>query len=115
MFLLKNNMEDEVVKEHFDLLAKTRSTIEGILASGRSDIWSTYGALRRAREILYDIFVHGLFDEGEEVGHNTLIFNQPCHEVSTIIYPNSKKAFSVCFVVERRRCDFMLNSKSDPI
>ena len=62
-----NKMEDDVANEHFDLLTKSRSTIEGILASGRSDIWSTYGALRRAREILYRIFLHGLLAETEEV------------------------------------------------
>lgn len=60
-------MED--VDEHYELLSKARLTIEGILASGRSDIWSTYGGLRRAREILFRIFSHGLQPEiGEEVG-----------------------------------------------
>ena len=60
-------MEDGLLTEHFDLLTKTRSTIERILASGSSDIWSTYGALRRAREILHHIFIHGLLADSEEV------------------------------------------------
>ena len=60
-------MEDEIVDDHLDLLAESRSTVEGILASGRSDIWSTYGALRRAGEILNRIFLHGLLVKSEEV------------------------------------------------
>lgn len=64
----RNKMEDEALIDHYNLLAKTQSTVEGILASGRSDIWSTYGALRRAREVLNRIFLHELLIENEEVG-----------------------------------------------
>ena len=68
-------MEDGLLAQHFDLLTKTRSTIERILASGSSDIWSTYGALRRAREILHHIFTHGLLADSEEVGSRTADVN----------------------------------------
>ena len=63
-----DKMENVCCDEHYDLLIKTQSTCEGILASGRSDIWSTYGALRRATAVFCDILLQGLAIEDEEVG-----------------------------------------------
>lgn len=72
-------MEHDLCDVNFDLLAKTRSTIEGILVSGRTDIWSTYGALRRASEILNRIFTHNFLVEREEVVFLVSIFSICLH------------------------------------
>eukprot|EP00795_Rhopilema_esculentum_P016901 gene16901-8385_t len=74
-------MENVCCDEHYDLLIKTQSTCEGILASGRSDIWSTYGALRRATAVFCDILLQGLAVEDEEELLKYLLDNNPKHFV----------------------------------
>ncbi len=65
---MHNKMEeDERYAKHYELLKRFRSTVDGLLSSGRSDVWSTYGGLRRTREMISSILCHGLRDEMDQV------------------------------------------------
>eukprot|EP00794_Sanderia_malayensis_P011361 gene11361-12545_t len=56
----------ERYSDYFDLLGRFRSTVDGLLSSGRSDIWSTYGGLRRATDIIHSMLFDGLRDGMQE-------------------------------------------------
>ncbi|XP_015607348.1 run domain Beclin-1-interacting and cysteine-rich domain-containing protein isoform X2 [Cephus cinctus] len=51
--------EDSQTKEQWQLLQALRSTVEGLLVSGLSNVWNVYGGLNRLHGILEQIFKHG--------------------------------------------------------
>ena len=62
-----NKMADEdggleQAKERCRLLIKIKSTVDGLLASQGSNVWSTYGGLARITDDLEQIFRHGLLE-----------------------------------------------------
>lgn len=56
--------EDIRVKEQWQLLQNLRSTVEGLLNNGLSNVWNVYGGLNRLHNIMEQIFKHGcrIFD-----------------------------------------------------
>ncbi|OXU29786.1 hypothetical protein TSAR_006955 [Trichomalopsis sarcophagae] len=55
-------------KEKWQLLQSLRSTVEGLLTNGVSNVWNVYGGLNRLHNIMEKIFKHGcrIFDvQGE--------------------------------------------------
>ena len=66
---MTTNMADEEEKmlrhaqERCDLLIRIKSTVDGLLASGSINVWSTYGGLSRITGDLEDIFRHGLREQ----------------------------------------------------
>ncbi|XP_012286390.1 run domain Beclin-1-interacting and cysteine-rich domain-containing protein isoform X3 [Orussus abietinus] len=51
--------EDVKVKEQWQLLQCLRSTVEGLLLNGVSNVWNVYGGLNRLHSIMEQIFKHG--------------------------------------------------------
>jgi hypothetical protein len=45
--------------ERCDLLAKVKSTVDGLLASGSHVTWSTYGGLARISDNVEQVLIHG--------------------------------------------------------
>ncbi|KAL0101612.1 hypothetical protein PUN28_019030 [Cardiocondyla obscurior] len=55
-------------KERWQLLHSLRSTVEGLLIDGLSNVWDVYGGLNRLHNIMEQIFKHGcrIFDPNGE-------------------------------------------------
>ncbi|KYN44446.1 Run domain Beclin-1 interacting and cystein-rich containing protein [Trachymyrmex septentrionalis] len=55
-------------KEQWQLLHSLRSTVEGLLIDGVSNVWNVYGGLNRLHSIMEQIFKHGcrIFDPNGE-------------------------------------------------
>lgn len=53
-------------REKWQLLQSLRSTVEGLLTNGVSNVWSVYGGLSRLHAVVERIFKHGcrIFDSG---------------------------------------------------
>lgn len=51
-------------KEQWQLLYSLRSTVEGLLIDGMSNVWNVYGGLNRLHSVMEQIFKHGcrIFD-----------------------------------------------------
>lgn len=51
-------------KEKWQLLQNLRSTVEGLLIDGVSNVWDVYGGLNRLHNVMDQIFKHGcrIFD-----------------------------------------------------
>lgn len=51
-------------KEQWQLLHSLRSTVEGLLINGVSNVWDVYGGLNRLHSVMEQIFKHGcrIFD-----------------------------------------------------
>ena len=45
--------------ERCDILAKIKSTVDGLLASGSHVTWSTYGGLARISDNVEQVLIHG--------------------------------------------------------
>ncbi|XP_014203887.1 run domain Beclin-1-interacting and cysteine-rich domain-containing protein [Copidosoma floridanum] len=61
-------MEETRAKERWQLLQSLRSTVEGLLTNGVSNVWNVYGGLNRLHNIMERIFKHGcrVFDTSGE-------------------------------------------------
>ncbi|KAJ8684242.1 hypothetical protein QAD02_020034 [Eretmocerus hayati] len=51
--------QDTHCKERWQLLQTLRSTVEGLLTNGVSNVWNVYGGLNRLHNIMEKIFKHG--------------------------------------------------------
>lgn len=56
--------DDSYDRERWQLLQNLRSTVEGLLTNGVSNVWNVYGGLNRLHNIMEKIFKHGcrIFD-----------------------------------------------------
>lgn len=56
--------EEDHIKEQWQLLQSLRSTVEGLLVYGVSNVWNVYGGLNRLHSVIEQIFKHGcrIFD-----------------------------------------------------
>ncbi|XP_043284553.1 run domain Beclin-1-interacting and cysteine-rich domain-containing protein [Venturia canescens] len=56
--------EDNHIREQWQLLQSLRSTVEGLLVYGVSNVWNVYGGLNRLHSVIEQIFKHGcrIFD-----------------------------------------------------
>ena len=51
--------EDAHIKEQWQLLQSLRTTVEGLLVDGISNVWNVYGGLNRLHSVMERIFKHG--------------------------------------------------------
>lgn len=65
------------VREKYQLLQSLRSTVEGLLTNGVSNVWNVYGGLNRLHNIMEKIFKHGcrIFDSKVSVLNYIFFFN----------------------------------------
>lgn len=56
--------DDSYDRQRWQLLQNLRSTVEGLLTNGVSNVWNVYGGLNRLHNIMERIFKHGcrIFD-----------------------------------------------------
>ncbi|KAG5326878.1 RUBIC protein, partial [Acromyrmex heyeri] len=69
MVLLPAGMSENTHnKEQWQLLHSLRSTVEGLLIDGMSNVWNVYGGLNRLHSVMEQIFKHGcrIFDPNGE-------------------------------------------------
>ena len=65
MKIIKNMAENDEGRElryageRCDILAKVKSTVDGLLASGSHVTWSTYGGLARISDNVEQVLIHG--------------------------------------------------------
>lgn len=64
MFSFDRMTENIHNKEQWQLLQSLRSTVEGLLIDGVSNVWNVYGGLNRLHNVMERIFKHGcrIFD-----------------------------------------------------
>jgi len=63
-FVINRMCENIHDKEQWHLLQSLRSTVEGLLIDGVSNVWDVYGGLNRLHNVMEQIFKHGcrIFD-----------------------------------------------------
>ncbi|XP_067898483.1 run domain Beclin-1-interacting and cysteine-rich domain-containing protein isoform X2 [Heterodontus francisci] len=60
---MENAEADECRQEHWKLLGRLKTTVEGLLSTNNPNVWSKYGGLERLCKDMNNIMCHGLLED----------------------------------------------------